>query len=82
MKANNYEGLTIENCSVIVEKNEDLPSYPYTIRRMGQWGLSDGTLSTSNHIANNPEYVLTEQIGGSNIYVRKDSIKEPIIYNL
>lgn len=61
-----YNGLPAG--TVIVEIHHDMPSYPYSVRRVNSWGLSSGTLYTTNPLADDPNYDLVCQMATANIY--------------
>lgn len=65
---NTYAWVTTENANVIVEHSTDLAEYPYTIKKVNVWGVSDGTLSTDNPFSNDANYELVQQIDGANVY--------------
>lgn len=69
--ADKYAGLNTHNCDVVVEHNNDMQTFPYTIKKMNAWGLSDGTLSETNPLAGDSDYELVMQVEQANIYIKK-----------
>lgn len=65
-----YPGLNQINTDVLVEMS-GMAAYPYFVRRMTAWGLSDGTYYRENPMKDNDEYILTEQHDGANVYLKR-----------
>jgi hypothetical protein len=60
-----YTGMALSD--VLVEPS-GMAEYPFLVRKMTAWGLSDGTLATANTFEANPGYKLLYQQDGASIY--------------